>query len=293
MLDLHLMVIFKKIFKIFVYVFAVIGFILVTGYFAVRYGLTNTSGIIDLQNENFLQNGKTGLTSNVSQSIGKLNNPYWSTLSEWGILKGAIVKDKTLIYQAATTAGVTPRLIVSELVVEQLRLFYTERESYEKFFAPLKILGSQTQFSWGVMGIKEETAIQIENHLKDRTSPFYLGFSYEHLLNFPSSSALNTDEIKQQRFTRLTDQHAHYYSYLYAALYLKQFETQWKNAGYDISNRPEILSTLYNIGFANSKPNSNPQSGGAEIDLGDHKYSFGSLAAEFYNSSELISEFPR
>jgi hypothetical protein len=137
------------------------------------------------------------------------------------------------------------------------------------------------------MGIKEETAIQIENNLKNKTSPFYLGKNFENLLDF------QTTDMKQERFTRMTDQHAHYYSYLYAALFLKQIETQWKNAGYDISSRPEILTTLYNIGFANSKPNANPQSGGAEIDIGNFKYSFGSLGAEFYNSNELIAEFPR
>jgi hypothetical protein len=171
--------------------------------------------------------------------------------------------------------------------VEQLRLFYTERESYKKFFEPLKILGSQTKFSWGVMGIKEDTAIQIENYLKDKTSPYYLGKSFENLLDFQAA------DIKQERFTRMTDQHAHYYSYLYAGLYLKEVMMQWKTAGFDISDRPDILTTLYNIGFANSKPKSDPQSGGAEINLYGHIYSFGSLGKEFYDSNELTDEFPR
>ena len=281
----------KKIFHILVYIFALIGFGFTAGYFAVRYGLTNTNGIIDRQRETFINAGKNGSTMGVS-STTPLNNRdlYWATLPEWNTIREAVKKDKTLIYQASATAGIPPRLLVSQLVVEQLRLFYTERESYKKFFEPLKILGSQTQFSWGVMGIKEDTAIQIENNLKNKSSQFYLGKSFENILDFPQQ---NNSDLKQQRFVRLTDQHAHYYSYLYAALYLKQIETQWKNAGYDISNRPDVLTTLYNIGFSHSIPKPNPESGGAEIKIGEQVYSFGSLGAEFYNSNELLEEFPR
>lgn len=273
----------KKIFNIVVYVFAVIGFVLVGGFFAVKFGLTNTSGVIDNQRENFINSGKN--TGNVISSQNQ--NYYWSTLPEWQTIKAAIIKDQAVINRAALTAGVSPRLIVTQLVVEQLRLFYTERESYKKFFEPLKILGSQTQFSWGVMGMKEETAIQVEKNLKDKTSPFYLGEQYENLLNF------QTTDVKQERFTRMTDQHDHYFSYLYAGIYLKQIMTQWKSAGFDISNSPDVLATLYNIGFKGSKPKADPKSGGAEIIIGGYSYSFGSLGGEFYNSNELLSEFPR
>ncbi len=275
----------KKIFKIVVYIFAVIGFVLVAGYFAVRFGLTNVRGIIDVQQQSFLQSGQSGQTANVVGSQSKTY--YWQTLPEWQVIKVAVQKDQGVISRAAMVSGVPARLIVAELMVEQIRFFTDDRESFKKFFEPLKILGSETQFSWGVMGIKEDTAIQIENNLKDPSSPFYLGPQYEHLLDF------QTDNPKQERFARMTDQHDHYYSYLYAGLYLHEVETQWKSAGFDISARPEIISTLYNIGFANSKPNGNPQSGGAPITLGPQTYSFGSLAAEFYNSNELLNESPR
>src|SRR3989339_1328125 len=251
----------KKIFNIIVYIFAIIGLFLTAGFFAVKYGATDTTGIIDSQQANFIEGA--GVVTEPGTSTGPY---YWSTLPEWQVIKSAILKDKAVIYRASATADVSPRLIISQLAVEQLRLFYTERESFKKFFEPLKILGSQTQFSWGVMGIKEDTAIQIENNLKDKASPFYLGKNFENLLDFSTQGG--QADIKQERFTRMTDQHAHYYSYLYAGIYLKQIETQWKKAGFDISNRPEIMTTLYNIGFANSKPNANPQSGGAEIDIG-------------------------
>lgn len=267
----------KKVFNIIIYIFAIVGFFLTAGYVAVRLGLTNTRGIIDNQRQDFLSGTAT-------------STPEWASLPEWQTLKMAILKDKGLIDSASQTSGVPSRLIVAELATEQMRFFFDDRESYKKFFEPLKILGSQTQFSWGVMGIKEETALQIEKNLKDTTSPFYLGSKYENLLDFNTATSTG---ITDQRFIRMTDQHAHYYSYLYAGLYLKQIETQWKNAGFNISNRPDILSTLYNIGFKNSKPNANPQSGGAEIPIAGKTYSFGSFAGAFYNSNELLMEFPR
>jgi hypothetical protein len=91
----------------------------------------------------------------------------------------------------------------------------------------------------------------------------------------------------------MTDQHDHYYSYLYAGLFLKQIITQWNNAGFDISNSPDILATLYNLGFSKSQPHANPQSGGALITVSGTNYSFGSLAAVFYYSTELSDVFPR
>ena len=274
--------IWKKIGIAIVIVFALIGFGLTAGYLAIRFGLTNSNGIIDTQRQNFLNagNGQT------SQTTGQY---YWETLPEWQTLSGAILKDQVTINKAAADSGVPARLIISNLIAEQFRFFFDDRESYKKFFAPLKILGNETQFSWGVMGIKEVTAVQIENNLKDPTSTYYLGSQYEHMLDFSTT----TTDIAQARFTRMTDQHAHYYSYLYAGLFLAEIEHQWRAAGFDISNRPEILSTLYNVGFANSHPNANPQSGGAPIPIGNQTYSFGTIASQFYNSNELITEFPK
>ncbi len=280
----------KKIFYILIYIFATIGFILTAGYFAIKLGLTKTGGIIDNQRSDFLHN--THLPS------GKDKTYYWQTLPEWQTLKTALQKETEIINRSAIASGVPARLIVSNLVAEQLRFFYDDRESYKKFFEPLKILGSQTQFSWGVMGIKEDTAVHIENNLKNPTSPYYLGLQYEHILDFKTAStsgnsANNSTDVSMERFTRMTDQHKHYYNYLYAGLYLAEIEHQWKQAGFNISDRPEILSTLYNIGFSGSKPNANPQSGGAPIPIGNQTYSFGTIAAQFYNSNELLSEFPK
>jgi hypothetical protein len=272
---------------ILVYIFAVIGFGLIVAYFAVRFGLTNTTGIIDLQRETFI-----GTASSTPAAPEYPTGTPWQNTEEWQILSTAATKDVAVISQASAASGVPTRVIVSELMVEQLRLFFTERAFYKQFFAPLKILGSQTQFSWGVMGMKEATAIQVENNLKDPASPFYPGPQYEHLLDFPASAATTTS-ISEQRFARMTDQHQHYYNYLYAALSIKEIETQWTHAGFPINSRPDVIATLYNIGFEHSTPNANPQVGGAAIVINGVTYSFGGLAKQFYDSNLLLDVFPK
>lgn len=168
-----------------------------------------------------------------------------------------------------------------------MRLFYSDRPWFKKAVEPLKVLGSMTQFSWGIFGIKSETASTIENNLKSPQSSFYLGAESQNLLDF------STANPTQERFDRLTNSGDHYYSYLYAALLNKEIMAQWQKAGYDISNRPEILATLFNIGFDHSKPGPNPQVGGADLNIAGQDYSFGRLAFEFYYSSELLDDFPQ
>ena len=279
-----------------VHIFALVGFVLVVTYIAVRFGLTNEKGIIDLQREAFLGSGTVATTTKAGISVDAASDqpkeaqgtPWYKT-EEWQILAAALTKDQTALNNAAAASGVPSRLIAANLVTEQLRLFFTERAFYKQFFAPLKILGSQTQFSWGVMGMKPDTAIEVENNLKDPTSPYYLGDSYAHLLDFPAG----TTDISEARFTRMTDQHNHYWSYLYAGLYIKQVEAQWTKAGFPIDQNVAVLSTLYNIGFEHSQPNSDPQVGGAQITILGTPYSFGGLAAEFYNSDQLTDILPK
>ena len=55
----------------------------------------------------------------------------------------------------------------------------------------------------------------------------------------------------------------HYYSYLYTALYIKEIEAQWERAGFPLTDKPDIVITLFNIGFERSNPNAAPAAGGA------------------------------
>ena len=210
----------------------------------------------------------------------------WMNISEWQDFKYAVAKDKHLIDSAANLAGVEPRLIVSVLVGEQIRLFNSNREAFKKWIGPLKILSVETTFSLGVTGIKVPTAQTIEKNLYDSTSLFYLGEKYEHLLDF------HTQNTAQERFNRLTSYKNHFYSYLYAALNVKQIKVQWEKSGFPIGNRPEILATLYNIGYEVSVPKENPVVGGSGINIKGKQYSFGAVAYEFYYSGELYDLFP-
>jgi hypothetical protein len=244
--------------------------------------------------ENF---GKCDSDNNfVENSIKEMNNSNWSgstdpnifewtNSEEWGVIKEAVIKDKSQMIQASNDADFSSRLLLSTCIVEQLRLYFTQREYYEQFFKPYKILGNANTMAWGVMSIKEDTAIQIENNLKDSGSDYYLGKKYENLLDF------KTEDPKQERFLRLTDAHDHYYSYLYGSLYLKELEAQWQKAGFDISDRPEILATLFNLGFGHSKPKADPAVGGSVIEINGVDYTFGSLAFEFYYSGQLQNDF--
>ena len=210
----------------------------------------------------------------------------WFGGDKWQTVQDALTKDSGPITQAANQAGIEPRLLVSNIFVEQMRLYNTEREYFKQYFSPLKIFATTNMFTWGVTSIKEQTAIQIENNLKDSSSPYYLGPQYEHLLDF------TTDDPATERYNRLTDMKNHYYSYLYAALYIRELEQQWKNAGYPINYRPEIIATLYNISFAHSHPNADPQVGGSTLIIDNTTYSFGGLAYEYYYSGEMTNLFP-
>ncbi|MCX6238566.1 MAG: hypothetical protein NTY07_13570 [Bacteroidia bacterium] len=210
----------------------------------------------------------------------------WMNIAEWEDFKLAVAKDKPLIDSVSNLTDVEPRLIVAVLVGEQIRLFNSDREAYKKWIGPLKILSVESTFSLGVTGIKIQTAQMIERNLKDRESVFYLGEKYEHLLEF------QTNNMEDERFKRLTSYKNHFYSYLYAALNIKQIKMQWERAGFPIADRPEILATLYNIGFEVSLPKANPIVGGSTMMIHRKPYSFGTIAYEYYYSGELFDLFP-
>lgn len=222
----------------------------------------------------------------ITDSIANYNLYEWMNTEEWQVLKASILKDEKIIDSVERVSGVNSRMIVSILIGEQIRLFHSNREAFKKWMQPLKILTTETKFSLGVTGIKEITAMKTENYLKDSNSVFYIGEKYAHLLNF------NTSDTKTERYTRLTNSKNHYYSYLYAALSIRQINEQWKRSGFDISHRPEVLATLFNLGYEVSKPKENPSVGGSKITVNNKVYTFGSLAFEFYFSGELEESFP-
>ena len=266
-----------------VYLFATIGFVLVGGYIATLTGLTNTKGVVDTQRDTFLTSSSS---TDEKGSLSTYGTFPLSHTPEWVAFRIAVTKDKNIIASVSKQTGVPERVLIALLAPEQMRLFYSDRQLFKDVFGPLKILGSQSQFSWGIFGIKDDTARMVENNLTNTSSPYYLGPSYEHMLDFKRT---DTD---QERFERIVDEHDHTYAYLYTALYIAQIEKQWKTAGYAIGARPEIIATLWNLGFEKSRPNPSPQSGGSEMEINGVSYSFGRLAKDFYYSDEMIEFFP-
>ena len=247
---------------------------------AIDYKLSGNKEYIDLMKKcNDLLNQPVP-----KDTIDNVN--VWMNIDEWNDLKIAMSKDKKIIDSASFVAGVEPRIVVCCLIGEQIRLFNSKREIYKSYIGPLKVLSVESKFSLGVTGVKDFTAMAIERNLKDSTSIFYLGKKYEHLLDFTTA---NPDT---ERYHRLTSYRNHYYQYLYTALYLKQVEKQWRLSNYDISDRPEILTTLYNVGFMFSKPKADPLVGGSRIMIHGKPYTFGGVGFDFYYSGELFNEFP-
>lgn len=210
----------------------------------------------------------------------------WMAGPEWIALKEAIVRDSNLINEAGRLTGVEPRMIVGCLIGEQIRLFNSKREMFKKYLGPVKVLSVQSQFSYGVNGIKDFTAEAVEEHLKDPSSVYYMGKAYEHLLDF------STEDHRTERYNRLVDYRNHLYSYLYTGCILHQTMLQWRRAGYDISDRPEILFTLFNVGFDQSVPKANPVAGGSRITVGEREYTFGAIGFDFYYSGEMAQVYP-
>ncbi len=211
----------------------------------------------------------------------------WADSPEWQVLKSAFIRDQDIIRQAAKDAGVSPRMLLGGVVGEQFRFFTSNRDSFKSYFEPLKILATLSKFSYGIAGLKPETVQRIEENLHNPKSAYYLGKDMENIIRYPVGS----DEA-QIRFDRITDTKNPYYSYLYVGLFMREVIQQWKGEGFDISNRPDALSTLYNLGFNRSIPKAEPVAGGAPITVNGELYNFGELGEQFYYSGELIQEFP-
>lgn len=212
----------------------------------------------------------------------------WERTREWYVVESGLRKDAPVLLRVAKETGVPARMIAAAVVPEQLRFFTAEREVFKRYFEPMKLLGTLSQFSLGVSGIKEETARAIEAHAASTTSPFYPGPDVSALIAYAPEGPRHSE-----LFERLTDEHDHYYSYLYTALFMREVEAQWARSGYDLSGNVGTLVTLFNIGFDASEPKASPTPGGARITVGGTTYTYGELGARFFASDVLTDVFPR
>ena len=233
-------------------------------------------------------------TRDNSEQVTGLSAFGWMNITEWKHFKEAVIRDKPYIDSAAKVCGVEARVIVSCLMGEQVRMFNSRRERFKHLAKPLGRLALETNQSYGVTGIKEHTAKNIEFHLTHPESEYYLGKDYEHILDYNDGHSWgnNLNDSMSVRVKRLVQTKNHYYSYLYAGAFVHQIKRQWERAGYPIDDRPEILASLFNLGYTKSKPKKNPAVGGANFRVRDTEYTFGAIAFEFYFSGELAEYFP-
>lgn len=220
----------------------------------------------------------------------------WANSDVWKDFCKTIRKDKHAIDSVSRLTGVESRLIVMCLVGEQVRMFNSGREKFKQYVMPYSRLLMPTNRGYGVTGILKNTALKIESNLFDRSSKFYAGEYFEHTVNVNDSfPEVINDTLEAHQFKtiqRLIKGGDHYYSYLYTAYFLRQFQAHWEREGFDLSNRPEILGTLFNLGYQKSVPKKNPEVGGSTFAIGGKDYTFGGLCFEFYYSGELLDEFP-
>ena len=271
-------------------VFAGIGLLFTGVFFAMQFDLLNVRGSILERNSFFLESTSTPVAAVIKSKpclTDGQNSCGWNETPEWEVVEGGLQKDAAIIARVSSETGVSARLIAASVIPEQIRFFTSEREVFKRYFEPLKILGSLSQFSLGVSGIKQETARLVEQYAYDETSPFYPGPEAGRLIAYSDQA-----DKDGQLYRRLTNEKDHYYSYLYTAIYLKEVQAQWSKAGFDIADDSYALVTLFNIGFANSVPKAAPQAGGAAITVGGRTYAFGELGGDFYASDELRAEFP-
>lgn len=272
-------------------VFAGIGLLFTGVFVAMQFDLLNVRGSILERNAFFTDNTASPAAAIPSEPCidTGMDTCAWNETPEWAVVAGGLTKDAAVIQRVARETGVDARLIAAVVIPEQIRFFTSEREVFKRYFEPLKILGSLSQFSLGVSGIKQDTARSVEEYANDPSSPFYPGPDAALLIAYPDG----TENRDAALYDRLTDEKDHYYSYLYTALYLKEIMAQWERAGFDIANDEDALVTLFNIGFDNSHPNADPKAGGASITVGGRTYAFGQLGGDFYRSNELTNVFSR
>jgi hypothetical protein len=220
----------------------------------------------------------------------------WAHSQAWKDFCKAVANDKKAIDSVARMTGVEPRLLVMCLVGEQVRMFNSGREKFKQYVVPFSRLILPTNRGYGVTGILQNTALRIEKTLFDTKSPFYAGDYFQSCINvndsFPELVNDTIESHKYKTIQRLIKGGDHYYSYLYTAFLIRQYQAHWEKAGFTLAYRPEIIGTLFNLGYQKSKPSAHPKVGGSNFQVANRIYTFGGLCYEFYYSGELQNLFP-
>jgi hypothetical protein len=206
------------------------------------------------------------------------------------------------IQEAAARYRVDPTLVAAIVYVSK-REVGPFRDQLERFATTVFLFDANSDFAlgkWfdlsiGAAQIKPVTALTalsvctsagqqwalVREHLRDvptlgqewRTGPHLLEACHPPLTPVPERKPAVVSALQQDES-----------NVAFAALILALYQSQWRDANpaWDISARPEILATLYQIGFARSRPHGAPRSS-----------DFGNRVAEVSRAAWLQQRFGR
>ena len=215
-----------------------------------------------------IQNEYSKDMSNTTQLMATdlVNNQAFSyvrkklVVDEAGLYSGAIS-------DAAKSFGIAPAVIRSAIMTEQLRGLLTYRGQLKDILASDKYLMVMTQSSYGIGGMKLATAQKLETRLAASNPSLYTQY-----LAYATGDATS---IASTRFWRLTNTQDYRRQIYYTTALLYQYSSERSAAGYPITDKPGILTTLYNIGDRTPVPS--PTIGGSSLNIQGQSYSFGGL----------------
>ncbi|MCU7491379.1 MAG: hypothetical protein HF312_05530 [Ignavibacteria bacterium] len=152
------------------------------------------------------------------------------------------------ILRASKLFDISPLYLKVIIYTERTLNYNWEDEALDEIIAR-----SGLNSSLGFCQVKMKTAYWIEFQLSNSQNEFYPGDKYKGVLSLSKSpeeiiSKLSNDSM----------------NILYAAAYLRIFQSCWKKSGFPIDMAPDILGTLYSSGPYDSegklrKPNRNPR----------------------------------
>ena len=155
-----------------------------------------------------------------------------------------------IIKKASRLFNIDYRILCSIIYSERTLNFNWEDEALDIIIAK-----SGLNSSIGFCQIKIKTAYWIENQLSDITSVYYPGNNYQRIISISESKIEIIKKLENDTI-----------NILYAAAYLRIIISRWMKEDIFISDRPDILGTLYSPGlfysdgserFPNNKPKSN------------------------------------
>lgn len=176
-----------------------------------------------------------------------------------------------IIKTSAERLDIDPRLLVSIIYAEK-RVNVTLVDSFEDVYA---YLGHNS--SIGLAQIRVNTAKWIIDTAKDTSSDYFIERQYHRWLPNYKSDGEVIRLLKQDSTNCIL-----------AAFHIRQIMRRWERAGFDISSRPEIITTIYTYGLVNR------DTGEEIIPHRKPKSNFlGEVAKKFYDSNKLSNKFPK